>query len=158
MVKHCYPFDLCEVIQFTENNINVIERIQSQVAKLALGVPQNTSNVCAQTELGMKPFRMRLYELQLGYYTRLLNLPRDRWVHKVLFDHLTGGWHSPYTKYISRIRTELQLIGAPPKKKVLSIHLNYHFLNKTNHTISIQSLPNILFGPSWLNCPRASSM
>ena len=106
-------------------------------------MPLNMSNVCAQTELGMKPFRMRLYELQLGYYNRLLNLSRDRWVHKVLSDHLTGGWHSPYTSYISRIRTELQLIGAPPSKKFLSIHLNYHFLNKTNHTISIQSLPNL---------------
>ena len=66
----------CEVIQFTESNINIIERIQSQVAKIALSVPQNTSNVCAQTEMGMKPFRMRLYELQLGYYIRLLNLSR----------------------------------------------------------------------------------
>ena len=95
----------CEVIQFTESNINIIERIQSQVAKIALSVPQNTSNVCAQTEMGMKPFRMRLYELQLGYYIRLLNLSRDRWVHKVLYDHLTGGWHSPYMAYISRITT-----------------------------------------------------
>ena len=134
----------CEVIQFTESNINIIERIQSQVAKIALSVPQNTSNVCAQTEMGMKPFRMRLYELQLSYYTRLLNLSRDRWVHKVLYDHLTGGWHSPYMAYIFRIRGELQLVGAPPSKKFLSINLNCNFLNKTNRTISTQSLPNLM--------------
>ena len=92
----------------------------------------------------MKPFRMRLYELQLGFYIRPLNLSRDRWVHKVLYDHLTGGWHSPYMAYISRIRGELQLVDAPPSKKFLSIHLNCHFLNKTNRTISTQSLPNLM--------------
>ena len=45
----------CEVIQFAETNINVIERIQSQLAKLTLGVPLKTSNVCAQIELGRSP-------------------------------------------------------------------------------------------------------
>ena len=30
----------CKVIQFTESNMNIIERIQSQVAKIALSVPQ----------------------------------------------------------------------------------------------------------------------
>ena len=63
----------CEVIPFSDVTIDAIERIQSQLAKHALGLPQSTPNLCAQTELGLKPFRMLLYQHQLSFYTRVMN-------------------------------------------------------------------------------------
>ena len=42
----------CDMIPFSDTNIEEIERIQAQVAKFALGVPISTPNVCAETELG----------------------------------------------------------------------------------------------------------
>ena len=57
----------CESIIFSETTIEEIEKVQSQVAKFALGVPINTPNICAQSELGMKKFRHQLYNRQLGF-------------------------------------------------------------------------------------------
>ena len=58
----------CESIIFRDCTINTLERIQSNVAKSLLGVPSNTVNICAQTELGLFPFRMLLYKSQLKFY------------------------------------------------------------------------------------------
>jgi hypothetical protein len=131
----------CEVIPFSETTIEAIERLQSQLAKHVLGVPQSTANVCAQTELGLKPFRMLLYQHQLGFYVRVMNLPHSRWVRKVLSAHLEGDWISPYYSYISKIRQNLQLLYAAPTKAFLKIHLNTWFISQTNLVISCSSLP-----------------
>ena len=58
----------CESIIFSDTTIEEIDKIQSQVAKFALGVPINTPNVCAQSELGMKTFRHQLYNRQLSEF------------------------------------------------------------------------------------------
>ena len=63
----------CEIIPFSEATIVAIERIQSQLAK-SMGLRQTAPNICAQTELGFKPFRMLLWKHQLGSYQRLINL------------------------------------------------------------------------------------
>ena len=76
----------CDVIPFTETTILAIERIQAQLAKFVLGLPVTTSNLCAQTELGLKPFRQVLYQLQLSFYIRVMNLPHERCVKRVLLD------------------------------------------------------------------------
>ena len=52
----------CESIIFTQTTIAAIESVQAQVAKRLLGLPSNTANVCAQTELGIIPFRLALYK------------------------------------------------------------------------------------------------
>ena len=131
----------CEVIPFSDTTINAIERIQSQLAKYALGLPQSTPNLCAQTELGLKPFRMLLYQHQLSFYTRVMNVPHYRWVRKVLCDQLTGDWESPYMVYISKIRQKLDLLAAPLTSKSLQLHLNSWFLAATNLDIVRLSLP-----------------
>ena len=56
------------MVPFCESRIDEIERVQSKVAKFALGFPVSFANVCAQTELGMKSFRQQLYERQLKFY------------------------------------------------------------------------------------------
>ena len=133
----------CDVIPFSESTIQAIERIQSQLAKHALGVTQPTNNVCAQTELGLKPFRMLLYQRQLGFYVRVMNLPQGRWVRKVLLEHLTGDWNSPYIAYITKIRQELQLYSVPPTIHFLKLHLNLWFINWVNDVISGAALPYV---------------
>ena len=60
-----------EMVPFSETTILEIERTQNQVARYALGVPITTAGVCAQIELGLKPFRQVLYEHQLKYFFML---------------------------------------------------------------------------------------
>ena len=122
----------CDMIPFCEARIEEIERIQAQVAKFALGVSSSTSNICAQTELGMKPFRQHLYERQLKFYFRVLYLPEDRWVHQAMLEHLSGGWTSPYLLYISSVRSKLGVFQAPSDPKVCRHLATQHFLSKTN--------------------------
>lgn len=135
----------CEVIPFTDTTIDSIERIQSQLAKHALGVPQSTPNVCAQTELGLRPFRMLLYQHQLSFYVRMMNLPAGRWVRMVLLAHLDGSWDSPYMAYIAKIRQKLGLLVAPPTIPFLKTHLNSWFLAHTNLVLSSLSLSCVPF-------------
>ena len=131
----------CEVIPFSEATIEAIERTQAQMAKHALGLPQSTPNICAQTELGLKPFRLLLYQHQLNFYTRLLNLPHYRWARRALSDHLEGEWLSPYISYITKIRERVQMFFAPPSVSFLKLHLNAWAVNKTNLELSSLDLP-----------------
>ena len=82
----------CEMIPFSDNTLTSIERIQAQVAKFVLGVSVSTPNICAQTELGLKPFRQLLWEHQLKFFFRVLTLPSSRWVRVALDEHLSGRW------------------------------------------------------------------
>ena len=131
----------CEVIPFSETSIEAIEAIQSQLAKQTLGVPLSTANICAQTELGLRPFRMLLYQHQLNFYVRVMNLHHSRWVRRVLVDHLEGGWSSPYIAKILKLRQKLGLLCAPPSIKFLKIHLNTWFINQSNMEITRLKLP-----------------
>ena len=126
----------CEMIPFCETRIIEIERVQSQVAKFALGISSSSPNVCAQTELGLKPFRQLLYERQLKFYFRVLYLPADRWVHQALLEHLSGGWTSPYLMYISSMRTQLGLFSAPHIPRVWKRTTYEHFIAQTNSVVT----------------------
>ena len=130
----------CEVIPFSDATIDSVERIQSQLAKHALGVSQSTSNVCCQTELGLRPFRMLLYQHQLSFFVRVMNLPAERWVRRVLCAHMDGTWDSPYMAYISKVRQRVNLLAAPPTIHFLKSHLNSWFLAHTNLSLSLLSL------------------
>ena len=122
----------CEAIPFCETNIYEIEKIQSQVAKFALGLPQSSPNFCAQTELGWKTFRQQLYERQIKFYFRVLYLNESRWVHQALLEHLAGSWKSPYLIYISSIRTRLGVFSAHHRPAVWKQISNKYFLSSLN--------------------------
>ena len=133
----------CESVLLNDSTILALERIQSQVAKCLLGVPANTANVCAQSELGMIPVRLALYKVQLSFYFRVLGLPSTTWVKKALLDHLTMNWHSPYLSYISTIRDVVRLPFIPPTMKYLSCHLYQWSLSEVNTELSNLSLPYV---------------
>ena len=118
-----------------------LERVQSQVAKALLGVPSNSSNTCAQSELGMFPFRMCLYKCQLQFYFRILALPASRWVKQALLDHLSLLWPSPYLQYMVSIRDSVSLPYVPPTSRYLSVHLAQWAIAETNFIIGQQTLP-----------------
>ena len=122
----------CESIVFTDTTIDEIDKIQSQVAKFALGVPINTPNICAQTELGMRTFRHQLFQRQLSYYFRILYLPSTRWVHQALLDHLEGGWDSPYLRYIASLRRLVGMFSAPSLTLSVKGICNEYFLGHVN--------------------------
>ena len=125
-----------EMIPFLDSEIEIIERIQSQVCKFALGVHISSPNICSQSEMGMKYFRQYLYEHQLKFYFRVLGLPSSRWVHQAMMDHLSGEWMSPYFKYICDIRTRLGIISVPLQKIPKSFGSEY-FLNIANEQLAL---------------------
>ena len=133
----------CESIIFTEATILAIERIQSQMAKRLLGLPKNTANICAQTELGIIPFRLALYKAQLSFYFRVLDLPSTRWVKKALLEHLRLTWPSPYLKYMSSLRTIVNMQFVPPTERYLKTHLYTWSLSEVNNTLANLTLPNV---------------
>ena len=132
-----------EVVPFSEATIDEIEKVQSQVAKFALGVPIGTANICSQIELGMKPFRHLLYEHQLKYYLRILKLDDSRWVKQALNEHC-GMKDSPYLKYICNVRTMLSIFEFPMKEsKLVSVVENF-FIDSINKKLAAHSLPWLL--------------
>ena len=133
----------CESILFKETAILELEKIQSQVAKGILGVPSNTANICAQTELGIVPFRLALYKCQLKFYFRALDLPSYRWVKQAMLEHLSLVWPSPYFKYITDLRNTVCLPFLPPTQRYLGVHLHQWSLSETNYLLSKLSLPNV---------------
>jgi hypothetical protein len=130
-----------EMIPFSEATILEIEKTQNQVAKYALGVPLGTAGLCAQIELGMKPFRQLLYEHQLKFYIRVLNLDEKRWVKQALLDHLSMSWTSPYISYMLNIRSRLGLFELPMSRTRLLSFTKDFFTCSTNFALSALSLP-----------------
>ena len=105
----------------------------------------SSQNICAQTELGWKSFRQRLYERQLKFYFRVLYLNERRWSHQALLEHLSGSWPSPYLEYISSIRSKLGIYAAPSVPRVWKSLSYSYFLESTNQLIQhISSLKPIL--------------
>ena len=130
-----------EMIPFTETTILELERTQNQVAKFALGLPLSTPGICAQIELGLKPFRQLLYEHQLKFYSRVLQLEDSRWVKQALLDHLSFTWKSPYISHIHDIRSRLGMFSMPMKNKRLIQFTNNFFVDSTNNALAALSLP-----------------
>ena len=130
-----------EMIPFTEATILEIERTQNQVAKYALGVPLGTAGLCAQIDLGMKPFRQVLYEHQLKFYIRVLNLDEKRWVKQALLDHFSMSWSSPYICYMQKMRSQLGLFELPMNPTRLLSFINEFFICSTNTALAALSLP-----------------
>ena len=133
----------CETVLFTEQTIMAVEKVQAEVTKRLLGLPANTANICAQTELGIVPFRLALYKAQLMFYFRVLDMPSTRWAKKALLEHLTPGWPSPYLKYILKVRETVHLSFVPPTTRYLKTHLYSWSLSSVNQTLSNLSLPYV---------------
>ena len=117
-----------ESIPFSEETaIEYGERVQSQLAKYILGLPQYAANFCAQTELGWKPFRQVLYDRQLCFYRRLLLLPVTQWANAAIREHLVGGWNSPYFSYISGVLDKIGVTIYLPTANALKLQTMHHF-------------------------------
>ena len=134
----------CEVIPFTEETIESIESIQVQLTKRLLNLPKSAPNVCAQTELGIKPFRLLLYQHQLSFYLRAMHLPKSRWVSLALEDHLSGLWKSPYMNYIAKVRKKIGMLEMAPSLKYLSKHLESWAVQGVNDKLGKLSCVTIL--------------
>ena len=108
-----------------------------------MGLPKNTANICAQTELGIIPFRLALYKAQMSFYFRVLDLPSTRWVKKALLEHLRLTWPSPYLKYMSSLRTIVNMQFVPPTERYLKTHLYTWSLSEVNNTLANLTLPYV---------------
>ena len=133
----------CETVLFTEATIQSIEKVQSDVAKRLLGLPTNTADVCAQTELGIIPFRLALYKAQLSFYFKVLDMPSTRWAKKAMEEHLSLCWPSPYLKYINKVRETVHMTFFPPTTSYMKTHLYTWSLSVVNTTLQTLSLPYV---------------
>ena len=133
-----------EMVPFSESTILELERTQNQVAKYALGVTLSTAGVCAQVELGFKPVRQLLYEHQLKFYSRLLQLDSSRWVKQAFLEHQSATWSSPYIAHIRSIRSKIGMYELPMCQARLLRFTGEFFVGATNAALSSLSLP-------WLN-------
>ena len=133
----------CETILFSETTIIEIEKVQAQIAKKLLGLPSSTANICAQTELGIIPFRLALYQAQLAFYFRVLDMSSQRLAKKAMMEHLSMDWHSPYISYILGIRESVSLNFIPPTTRYLKTHLYSWSLSEVNATLASLSLPYV---------------
>ena len=133
----------CETTLFSDATIIAIERVQGQIAKNLLGLPQSTANICAQTELGIIPFRLALYKAQLAFYFRVLDMPSKRFAKKAMLEHLGMGWQSPYFKYILDIRKSVNMNFIPPSMRYMKTHLYTWSLSEVNATLTSLSLPYV---------------
>ena len=140
-----------EMIPFSQHTILEIEKIQNQVAKFALGVPIGCAGICAQLDLGLKPFRQVLYEHQLKFYLRVLKLPESWWVRQALEEHLSCTWNSPYLSYISDIRNLMGIHELPMRENKLVSCINEYFVRNTNFCLASHNLP-------WLTPIKAFKM
>ena len=118
-------------------------KIQSEIGKNILGLSSKAVNVSAQTELGILPFRFRIYRAQLRFYFRVLGLPNYRWAKKALLDHLSLAWPSPYLQNIFSIKERVNLTFDPPTLRYLGKHLYQWSLAETNYRISQLHLPYV---------------
>lgn len=131
----------CEVVPFSQTVIKEIERHQSAVGKFNLGLPSNAPNISTTTILGVKPFKEVLYSAQLRFLVRLFKQDVNRWSKDAFIDHLEGGWHSPYIKYMGEVRFELGLPRWPRSLKEVNLALEGHFVFKNDEEIGRLSLP-----------------
>ena len=83
----------------------------------------------------MKTFRQRLYERQLKFYYRALFLPKCRWVHQALLEHLSGSWTSNYLGYIASVRSKIGAFSSSLNLNWMNL-LNDFFITATNKTLT----------------------
>ena len=131
----------CESVPFTVTAMDEIDRMQAAVAKSVTGLPVSAPNLVAQTVLGLKYFRHKLYEAQLKFFLRVCKLDRSRWSRDALECHLSGGWISPYIDNIAKIKTEIGMVVGPVSKRHVEIVLDRHFLGVVNSKILAMDLP-----------------
>ena len=106
-----------------------------------MGLPLSTPGICAQIELGLKPFRQLLYEHQLKFYARVLKLDSSRWVKQALLDHQSLSWASPYISHIHAVKVKLGLFEQPLSDSRLLAFTDRYFVSATNRALAALSLP-----------------
>ena len=129
----------CDCIPFSECNIVEINRIQSQLCKSLLSLPNPVNNFVAQTELAMQQFKQKLWTLQLNSCLRWMELPSSRWANLAILEHLSLSWKSPYWDYIAKIKN---VVGMPYlySKEMIAMHLDRHFIKLLNKDINKANL------------------
>ena len=131
----------CESVPFNDTVLNEIERMQAAVVKSVTGLPVSAPNLVAQTVMGLKYFRHRMYEAQLKFFLRVCRLDRGRWSRDAMECHLAGRWVSPYMAYVARMKMEVGMVAGPRSNRHVELALDHHFLGVANAKISAMDLP-----------------
>ena len=131
----------CDFVPFSETAMLDVNRCTMGVMKEALNLPLSTPAVGVQALLGTKTFKELMYTTQLKFYLRLINQKATRWSKDAFLDHLQGGWRSPYTALIARIKREVGMVRDPVTVKDIKLVVDFHFLRQLNQGILELGLP-----------------
>ena len=131
-----------ESVLVTETTIKELDKEASKWAKETLSLPSNTPNVVTQILMGVPTFREIIYTTQLKFHQRLRELPEQRYAAQALKENENGGWKSPYSEYICKLRSKIKLISFPPVDSLLEEIVSTFCKKELNSKInSLKSIP-----------------
>ena len=115
-----------ESVLVPEATINSLDRESAKWAKETLSLPTNTPNVVSQVLMGIPSFKYIIYGAQLKFHLRVRELPKERYAHQALMENENGGWESPYSKHIYKVRSQMGLVSFPPTESLLDELVSAH--------------------------------
>ena len=131
-----------ESVLVTETTIKDLDKESARWAKETLSLPTNTPNIVSQTIMGVPSFKQVIYTSQLKFYQRLKELPEHRFAAQALKENEWGGWKSPYSEHMYKIRSEIGLVSFPPVESLVEEIVSAFCIEELNNKMeSLQSLP-----------------
>ena len=131
-----------ESVLVSNATIDSLDRESARWAKETLSLPTNTPNVVSQVLMGIPSFKYTIYSSQFKFHQRIRELPKERYAHQALEENEKGGWDSPYSKHIYKLRSEIGLISFPPTESLLDDIVSEYCIEELNSRIeSLSSLP-----------------
>ena len=104
-----------EVIPTQIGTINALNKWQSTIGKSALQLRSHTANAISNIDLGLKPIEMRLWSMQLKYYSTISNpLYNGSALVKLCLEYHTSlDESSPYIANIKQICNNIGVTMSP---------------------------------------------
>ena len=131
-----------ESVLVSETTINSLDRESAKWAKETLSLPTITPNVVSQVLMGIPSFKYIIYGAQLKFHLRVRELPKKRYAHQALMENENGGWDSPYSKHIYKVRSRMGLVSFPPTESLLDELVSAHCRDELNARMeTLTSLP-----------------
>ncbi len=102
-----------EVLTYTKETINAIEKAQNEIARWALGTNRGTAITGLCGELGWKSVTGEIRQRKLIYWAKLMRMGNDRWPKMVLKEMIKDDHEYKWEKEIREAREWLDIPTIP---------------------------------------------
>ena len=103
-----------EIIPLTQESIKEVERCNTMVGKFILGIPRSSANVAAYIDAGLRPIASLIAEKVLLFASATMSKPTSFWPKKAMTENLSQGTLSPYTRYLTKWKTNTNCYSLVP--------------------------------------------